>query len=222
MVRHSEATDGDSVRPTLRPKSPSAAARVCTISRWPVHARAGVCAQVQMACACHPGGRRFEPDQRRQSNPQRVKRCGFFHCSFCFGVDTKFDTKWKIGDPYPAMLNGQYINDLRFGEATLAHRWISLLCPLGGNPQLSLAPDSGPTPKHHLRKPVPTVKPRSIDDRRVAYERQVTDLKSIINRYDELWACIEYDSKAMEIDPEQLRRPLRPLAREQTRRPRPR
>ena len=38
------------------------------------------------------------------------------------------------------------LDDLRFGEATLAHRWISLAARLGGNPQSSLDPDSGSIP----------------------------------------------------------------------------
>jgi hypothetical protein len=37
-------------------------------------------------------------------------------------------------------------DDLSLGEAALAHGWISVVAHLGGNPQLSLAPDSGPIP----------------------------------------------------------------------------
>jgi hypothetical protein len=41
-------------------------------------------------------------------------------------------------------------NDLRLREAALAHGWISFVAPMGGNPQISLAPDFGPNAKSHL------------------------------------------------------------------------
>lgn len=62
--------------------------------------------------------------------------------------------------------------------------------------------------------PVPKVTRRTVDERVVAYQRQIAELKSVINRYDELWARIEYNSRTMGVDPDALRKPLRPLARE--------
>jgi hypothetical protein len=38
------------------------------------------------------------------------------------------------------------IDDLRLGKFAPAHEMDLLACPLGGNPQVSLAPDSGPIP----------------------------------------------------------------------------
>lgn len=61
---------------------------------------------------------------------------------------------------------------------------------------------------------------RTIDERIEKYEVEIQRLKAIINKYDELWARIEYNARVMGVDTDALRRPLRPLAREVTRRPR--
>src|SRR5271170_5377742 len=45
------------------------------------------------------------------------------------------------------------VDDLRLGKAALAHEWISLAARLGGNPQLSLAPISGPSPQEPIPAP---------------------------------------------------------------------
>ena len=66
------------------------------------------------------------------------------------------------------------------------------------------------------------LKVRTVDDRIAAFDAEIGRLKRIINRYDELWARIEYNAGVMGLDPEALRRPLRPLAREVVRRGRPR
>ncbi len=73
--------------------------------------------------------------------------------------------------------------------------------------------------KRALKKETtPKVARRTVDERVIAFQKEIAELKSIINRYDELWARIEYNSRAMGVDPKALRRPLRPLARELVRR----
>lgn len=69
--------------------------------------------------------------------------------------------------------------------------------------------------KRAIKKdPIPKVTRRTVDERVVAYQKQIAELKSVVNRYDELWARIEYNSRAMGVDPNALRKPLRPLARD--------
>src|SRR6185437_14046263 len=74
----------------------------------------------------------FHPVVLRLPKPDRVGVNAMFAgqlCDRCAGIVLSNDR-----------------DDLRLGKATLVHGWISLAARLGGNPQLSLAPFSGPIP----------------------------------------------------------------------------
>lgn len=55
--------------------------------------------------------------------------------------------------------------------------------------------------------------PRTTDERVIAMQKTVEELRAIVRSYDERWALCEYNVHRMGWDPEELRRPLDPLAR---------
>ncbi|MGH7736655.1 MAG: hypothetical protein ACREMP_02115 [Candidatus Tyrphobacter sp.] len=66
----------------------------------------------------------------------------------------------------------------------------------------------------------PNIKaPKSTDERVAALKMTVDKLEGTIQAYDELWALYEYNVHRMGWDPEELRRPMDPTAREAVRRP---
>ena len=64
----------------------------------------------------------------------------------------------------------------------------------------------------------PTIKaPRVTDERVLAMQETLEELRAIVRSYDERWALYEYNMHRLGHDPEELRRPLDPLARGQVR-----
>ncbi len=64
----------------------------------------------------------------------------------------------------------------------------------------------------------PKIKPRkTIDERIVALEASLDELRETVRQYDERWALYEYNAHQLGIDPALLRRPLDPVARGQVR-----
>ena len=64
----------------------------------------------------------------------------------------------------------------------------------------------------------PTIKaPRVTDGRVLAMQETLEELRAIVRSYDERWALYEYNMHRLGHDPEELRRPLDPLARGQVR-----
>lgn len=64
----------------------------------------------------------------------------------------------------------------------------------------------------------PTIKaPRTTDERVLAMQQALEELRAIVRAYDERWALYEYNMHRLGHDPEELRRPLDPLARGQVR-----
>jgi hypothetical protein len=62
----------------------------------------------------------------------------------------------------------------------------------------------------------PTINsPRIIDERILALQQTIEELRGIVRAYDEQWALYEYNMKRLGYDPEELRWPLDPLARRQ-------
>lgn len=62
----------------------------------------------------------------------------------------------------------------------------------------------------------PNIKaPRTTDERLVAMQQTLEELRSIVRAYDERWALYEYNMNRLGHDPAELRRPLDPLARGQ-------
>jgi hypothetical protein len=61
----------------------------------------------------------------------------------------------------------------------------------------------------------PAIKaPRTIDERILAMQRTIEELRTTIRVYDEQWARYEYNMRRLGYDPDELRRPLDPLARD--------
>jgi hypothetical protein len=56
--------------------------------------------------------------------------------------------------------------------------------------------------------------PKTSDERILGLQEALEDLRSTIRAYDELWALYEHNTQRLGIEPEELRRPLDPLARE--------
>ncbi len=69
----------------------------------------------------------------------------------------------------------------------------------------------------------PIKMPRTADERVLAMQRTVEQMRAIIRTYDEQWALYEYNMHRLGYDPGELRRPLDPVARGEvrTRRVRP-
>ena len=64
----------------------------------------------------------------------------------------------------------------------------------------------------------PNIKaPRTTDERLVAMQQALEELRTIVRVYDERWALYEYNMTRLGQDPAELRRPLDPLARGQVR-----
>ena len=60
----------------------------------------------------------------------------------------------------------------------------------------------------------PTIKaPRTKDERVVAMQQSVDELRAIVRAYDERWTLYEYNAHRLGLDPEELRRPMDPVAR---------
>lgn len=59
--------------------------------------------------------------------------------------------------------------------------------------------------------------PRTTDERVLAMQRTLDELRAIVRSYDERWALYEYNMHRLGQDPAELRRPLDPLARGQVR-----
>lgn len=64
----------------------------------------------------------------------------------------------------------------------------------------------------------PNIKaPRTADERVVAMQQTIEELQDIVRAYDERWAVYEYNLHRLGYDPDEMRRPLDPLARNQVR-----
>ena len=64
----------------------------------------------------------------------------------------------------------------------------------------------------------PTIKaPRVTAERVLAMQQTLEELRAIVRAYDERWALYEYNAHRLGLDPDELRRPLDPLARGQVR-----
>jgi hypothetical protein len=63
----------------------------------------------------------------------------------------------------------------------------------------------------------PIKAPRTTDERVLAMQQTVEELRAIIRAYDERWALYEYNMHRLGYDPGELRRPLDPVARGQVR-----
>lgn len=64
----------------------------------------------------------------------------------------------------------------------------------------------------------PTIKaPRTADERVLALQQKVEELREIVRVYDELWALYEHNVHRLGIEPDELRRPLDPVARQMLR-----
>ncbi len=59
--------------------------------------------------------------------------------------------------------------------------------------------------------------PRTTDERVLEMQKILEELRAIVRSYDERWALYEYNMHRLGHDPEELRRPLDPLARSQVR-----
>jgi hypothetical protein len=59
--------------------------------------------------------------------------------------------------------------------------------------------------------------PRTAEDRVLAMQQTLDELRAIVRTYDERWALYEYNMHRLGHDPAELRRPLDPLARGQVR-----
>ena len=59
--------------------------------------------------------------------------------------------------------------------------------------------------------------PKTTDERVVALMEAVDKYKGTIQAYDELWALYEYNAHRMGVDPDELRRPLDPVSRQNVR-----
>jgi hypothetical protein len=64
----------------------------------------------------------------------------------------------------------------------------------------------------------PNIKaPRTTDERVMAIQQTLEELRAIVRAYDERWALYEYNMHRLGHNPEELRRPLDPVARGQVR-----
>ena len=63
----------------------------------------------------------------------------------------------------------------------------------------------------------PIKMPRTTDERVLAMQQTVELMRATIRAYDEQWALYEYNMHRLGQDPEELRRPMDPLARAQMR-----
>jgi len=64
----------------------------------------------------------------------------------------------------------------------------------------------------------PNIKaPRTTDERLIAMQQTLEELRAIVRAYDERWALYEYNMHRLGHDPNEMRRPLDPLARGQVR-----
>ena len=64
----------------------------------------------------------------------------------------------------------------------------------------------------------PNIKaPKTTDERIVTLLQAIEELQAIVRAYDERWAVYEYNFHRLGYDPEEMRRPLDPLARGQVR-----
>jgi hypothetical protein len=59
--------------------------------------------------------------------------------------------------------------------------------------------------------------PRTTDERVMAMQRSLEELRAIVRAYDERWTLYEYNMHRLGQDPAELRRPLDPLARDHVR-----
>jgi hypothetical protein len=67
----------------------------------------------------------------------------------------------------------------------------------------------------------PIIKPpRTTDERILAMQVALDELRGIVRAYDEQWALYEHNVHRLGIDPEELRRPLDPVERHMVRAPR--
>jgi hypothetical protein len=65
------------------------------------------------------------------------------------------------------------------------------------------------------RDATPPVKaPRTVDERIAAADAIVAQLRATLAAFDERWTLYEYNVQRLGIDPDELRRPLDPVARE--------
>jgi hypothetical protein len=70
----------------------------------------------------------------------------------------------------------------------------------------------------HRADATPTIKaPRTTDERVMAMQQTLEELRAIVRSYDERWALYEYNMHRLGHDPAELRKPLDPLARGQVR-----
>jgi hypothetical protein len=56
--------------------------------------------------------------------------------------------------------------------------------------------------------------PRTTDERIIAMQLTIEELRGLIQRYDEQWALYEHNVHRLGIDPEELRKPLDPVERQ--------
>jgi hypothetical protein len=63
----------------------------------------------------------------------------------------------------------------------------------------------------------PIKMPRTTDERVLAMQQTVEQMRAIIRAYDEQWALYEYNMHRLGYDPGELRRPLDPVARGEVR-----
>ncbi len=89
-----------------------------------------------------------------QSNDVADVHAGVFRLPKPDRVDMNPVFARKLFGRHAGIILAHDIDDLRLGEAALAHGWISFMAVLAGNPQLSLAPDSGPIPVRLPSKPI--------------------------------------------------------------------
>lgn len=56
--------------------------------------------------------------------------------------------------------------------------------------------------------------PKTADERVLALQQTIDELRGIIRAYDEQWALYEHNVHRLGIDPEELRQPLDPVERQ--------
>ena len=63
----------------------------------------------------------------------------------------------------------------------------------------------------------PIKAPKTTDERVLAMQQTIEELRVLIRAYDEQWALYEYNMQRLGYDPDELRRPLDPVARGEVR-----
>lgn len=64
----------------------------------------------------------------------------------------------------------------------------------------------------------PSIKPpRTVDERVIALQAKIEELRAVVTSYDEMWARYEFNVHRLGLDPDELRKPLDRLARSSVR-----